>query len=103
MNLLTVVPAPHSGVGPMLTQGTRVLAADGTPIEGVTRIVLYCEVGSVWRAQIDCHVRPVPNIDAVGEINERREISAWRRWLLRLAGVRLDPTDLRSTSMQWKR
>lgn len=64
MNLVTIVPPEPTESGLTLTNGTRVLLADGTPLEGVTRIVLTLEPNGIWTAQIDCNIRAteLPNV-----------------------------------------
>lgn len=45
------------------TQGTQVFVGE-TPIRGVTRIELVADVNNVWRARIDCLVKPPADLMA---------------------------------------
>jgi hypothetical protein len=56
MNVLRIVPRENPDGGAHLTQGTQVLMPDGTPLPGVTGIVLRADVNDVWRAEIHCNV-----------------------------------------------
>jgi hypothetical protein len=69
-NIISIVPpAAKTADSPTMTQGTVVLLADGTKLEGVTRVELIAETNDVWRARIDCVVH-VDRLDGLlAEIN----------------------------------
>jgi hypothetical protein len=54
--IVTIVPPESSESGITRTQGTRVLAADGSEIGGINKIVLTAEPNDLWRAVI--HLNP---------------------------------------------
>jgi hypothetical protein len=83
--VVRIMPREREGAGPLLTRGTKVLTAEGAEIHGITRIVLTADVGDVWRAQIDCIVRP-DEIRALADVAE--SLTWWQRWCLRIAGVK---------------
>lgn len=83
----------------MPSHGTKVLLDDGSELQGVTRIELVAEVNDdVWRARIDCTARVAVMPGVLAEVTARHELSWWRRALLRMAGVTLDSTGLRSAA-----
>jgi len=56
MNLVSIVPPPTEPGKPTLTQGTEVILADGSKMDGVTGITLKAEPNGVWKANIECVV-----------------------------------------------
>lgn len=56
MNLVSIVPPPTEPGRPTLTQGTEVILADGSKMDGVRSITLKADCNSVWTATIECHV-----------------------------------------------
>ena len=54
---LRIVPAQREGDGPTLCQGTRLFVGE-QELTGVTRIELVAEVNNVWRAKVECMVKP---------------------------------------------
>ena len=59
MNIVKITPREPVDGQPTRTQGTEVWLADGTKLEGVTRIELTAEVNDIWRAKIDVVVTAV--------------------------------------------
>jgi len=64
MNIVSIIPRQREDAGPTITNGTEVRLADGTKLEGVTRIELIAETNSVWRARIDVLIAP-PKLEGV--------------------------------------
>lgn len=55
--LLRIVAAEHDGNGPHKCQGTKLFVGDHE-LTGVTRIELVAEVNDLWRAKVECMVKP---------------------------------------------
>lgn len=64
MNLLKIVPAERSGDGPKLTNGSQVVLANGTKLEGVVRVEIIGEANNVWKAKIEVLCEP-PDFDRI--------------------------------------
>lgn len=95
--LVSIVPhAPVAGT-PCMTQGTKVLLADGSELGGITKITLTADINDVWRAQIEV----IPSMNAMAGVEAEivgGEPSWWRRALCRMAGVQLRRTGMERTS-----
>lgn len=69
MTLVRIVPPAPSESGIVKASGTKVYAADGTEIQGITSITLTAKVGDIWRATIECMV-------TVGEMTAELDVTA---------------------------
>jgi len=80
LKLLRIVPRENPDGGPHLTQGTKVLMPDGTPVPGITKIVITGLTNDVFRADISCHVT-LPEITCMASVATEWAPSRWRRFL----------------------
>ena len=92
--LLRIVPPEASTTGVTKAQGTKVLMPDGTPVSGVSEIVMTAKVDGAWEARITCHVTPV-EMNLPTQVEVGKTLTWWRRLLLRAAGV----TEARVTAL----
>jgi hypothetical protein len=94
MNVVTIVPpdVAKPGTGTR-TMGTKVLLADGSELQGVTKIVLVAEPNDVWRAEISVMPRMGVMPGMLAQINAGK-VSWWRRLLVRLAGYSVQTDQL---------
>lgn len=100
-HLVRIVPAEPNERGYTKTQGTKVLIGD-TELPGVYDIALYADVNNVWTATIRCHCQP-PEVSVEATVEVAAPLSRWRRWLLRLLGVRaIEVTHLGSFAREWR-
>lgn len=88
MNLVTIIPPDSKPGNPSLASGTRVVLADGSELQGITRLSLSCEPGDVWRAEIHCLPRLGELSGVVADVICPRP-KWWRRALCRIAGVKV--------------
>lgn len=65
MNLVSIVPPPTEPGRPTLTQGTEVILADGSKMDGVTGITIRADCNGVWQATIECHVNLKAALDGI--------------------------------------
>ncbi len=99
--LVRIVPSAPSDSGLTATQGTKVLVGD-TEIPAVFGVTLQADVNNVWTATIRCHCQP-PEVSADGLVQVSAPLSRWRRWLLRMLGVRaFEVTNLGSHAREWR-
>lgn len=88
MNLVTIIPPSSTPGNPSRACGTRVVLADGSELQGITRISLSCEPGDVWRAEIHCFPRVGELAGVAADVIFPRP-KWWRRALCQLAGVKV--------------
>jgi hypothetical protein len=72
-----VVPAGDSA---SKTQGTKVFVGD-KELTGITRIELVAEVNDVWRARIDCLVKPPADLKADSVTRYPTLWQRFKRWV----------------------
>ena len=105
MELATIIPPRNTGKGPTVTQGTKVVLSDGSELKGITRIEIQANANDVWRARIDCYIKPAIVKDALLEVRQSAGVpfSWWRKALLRLAGIdAASITTLDSREIEWR-
>ena len=62
-DFIEIRPAQPIGTGPNKTQGTKVFVR-GLEVKGVSSIEIECRTNDIWRAKIECVVRPPEMIPA---------------------------------------
>lgn len=87
MDFLTITATPSGDGKPTTTRNTKVIGPDGAEIRGITHIELFASPNDVWRARIECLVRPPSEVSAIAEIYQRpccapAPASWWRRALV---------------------
>lgn len=100
--LARIVPAQHEPGKPAPTRGTEVWVGD-TKLSGVTGITMRADVDNVWRATIECHVRPPADVLVAAALAPiRRE--TWLHRLVRwVNGEPRDVTSLQHYETHWER
>jgi hypothetical protein len=98
---LRIVPATRDGEGATPTRGTHVFAGD-TQIRGVTGITLRADVNDVWRATIECNVKPPAELLAQARV-VLINTPWWRRALHWITGEPRDVTSLAHEYRAWER
>jgi len=78
-NLLRVVPAPREGDGPQVCQGTKLYVGD-QELTGVTRVELVAEVNGIWRAKVECWVKPPADLLSEAAITYPTRWQRFRNW-----------------------
>lgn len=67
--VLSIIPKlKESERGAHSAHGTQVLLDDGSRLEGVTKVTLVAEVGSVWKAIIE--VNPINQLQIDAQLSE---------------------------------
>lgn len=64
--VLRIVPGEHGSDGAQLANGTRIFCGD-QEVSHVTKLTLVAEAGGVWKANIECFVKPPSQLDALLE------------------------------------
>lgn len=81
---LRIVQAQCDGDGPTLCQGTRLFVGE-QELTGVTRIELVAEVNNVWRAKVECVVRPPADLLSSAVVTYPTLWQRFKRWTNKLA------------------
>jgi hypothetical protein len=101
-SLLRIVPPPpQSPHGYQKTQGTSVLTESGERIGGITKITIVAIPNDLYRATIECNVYMDP-VNALTKVYVKN-ISWWRRLLIRMAGGYVETTNIYSESVEYTR
>jgi len=79
-SILRVEVDPHDGDGPQVAQGHVRLYVGDQELTGVTRIELVAEVNDLWRARVDCMVKPPADLKAVATIRYPTLWQRLKRW-----------------------
>ncbi|WP_288897408.1 hypothetical protein [uncultured Delftia sp.] len=64
--VLRIVPGERDSTGAQLANGTRIFCGD-QEVSNVTKLTLVAEVGGVWKASIECSVKPPSRLYALLE------------------------------------
>lgn len=93
--VLRIVPGERDSTGAQLANGTRIFCGD-QEVRHVTKLTLVAEVGGIWKATIECLVKPPAQLDALleseAEVVEVTNLSdeAKRFIMAAAAGIRPD-------------
>lgn len=81
-NILRVVPDTHEGQGPQRCQGTKLYVGD-QELTGVTRVELIAEVNGIWRAKVECWVKPPADLLSEAVITYPTWWQRFKRWAMK--------------------
>lgn len=80
--ILRIVPGTHEGEGPQRCQGAR-LYVGGQELPGVTRVEIIAEAGGIWRAKVECWVKPPADLLSEAVITYPTWWQRFKRWAMR--------------------